>query len=360
MKCAIIVGTRPEIIKMASVIKACQDLSVPFYVLHTGQHYSFNMDGAFFRDLDLPEPAYNLKVGSGQHGEQTGRMLAEIEKVFQADRPGIALVQGDTNTVLAGALAATKLHIPVGHVEAGLRSYDRKMPEEINRVVADHISTHLFPPTEKSRQLLLGEGIEASKIYITGNTVADVVLNLIEHQRLEAARLKPFEVQPDRYVLVTAHRAENVDDPQRLAKLIQAIGDVAQKYGLVALYPCHPRTQARLKSMGMEMPSRIRLIEPVGLYDFLTLERFARIILTDSGGVQEEACICHVPCVTLRDSTERPETVDVGANLLAGIEPRDVMNATEQMIGRDRNWGNPFGDGTAGRQIVEIIRPLMS
>jgi len=360
LDCAIVVGTRPEIVKMAPVVKACAEQHVPFYILHTGQHYDYNLDGSFFQALELPQPKYNLCVGSGPHGGQTGKILERMEQVFAKERPAMVLVQGDTNSVLAGGLVATKMHIPIGHVEAGLRSYDREMPEEVNRVVVDHIGTHLFAPTAGAKENLLSEGIEDEKTYVTGNTIADVVLDLLERGKVSESRLKPFGLRKSQYVLITAHRAENVDDPERLQKLIRGIAAVAQTHSLTAFYPCHPRTQARLKSFGTEVSECVRVMDPIGLFDFLALERFARIILTDSGGVQEEACIYGVPCVTLRNTTERPETVSIGANVLAGVDPDAVAKAAAKMLGKKGNWEHPFGDGTAGQQIASLVAPLIA
>ncbi|MEZ4238622.1 MAG: UDP-N-acetylglucosamine 2-epimerase (non-hydrolyzing) [Myxococcota bacterium] len=355
MRCAVVVGTRPEIVKMAPVVRGLRDAGVPFYLLNTGQHYDRVMSGAFFEALQLPAPAHDLGVGSGSHGAQTARILEGAERVFQQEPTGMVLVQGDTNSVVAAALAAVKLHLPVGHVEAGLRSFDRKMPEEINRVVADHVCTALYAPTETSRGLLLAEGLPDERILVTGNTIADVVLGFRDAGRLDPHELAPFGVEPDRYVLVTAHRAENVDQRERLAMLLDSVAQVCRKTGLPALYPSHPRTRARLEAFGLALPPELRLCEPAPLVPFLALERHAALVLTDSGGVQEECCILRTPCVTLRDSTERPETVDVGGNLVAGLVPADVLRAADEVLAHPRTWSNPFGDGTAGRRIAEHV-----
>lgn len=342
---------------MAPVIRACQKKGVSFSVLHTGQHYSYEMDRIFFEELSLPLPDYNLDVGSGTHAEQTGAIMIGIEKVIKQITPDIVLVQGDTNTVLAGGLVGAKMHIPVGHVEAGLRSYDRKMPEEINRVVVDHVSDYLFAPTEDSRQNLIREGIDNLKIYVTGNTVVDSLLQNREIAGEKSAILQKLNLTPGKYLLVTAHRTENVDAKPRLEGIISGIRRVSDAYELPVIFPMHPRTQKMMYEFDISS-NGITIISPVGYLDFLELEAHARLILTDSGGVQEEACILQVPCVTLRENTERPETVDAGGNLLAGSNPDLIYTAAEKMVSSSRNWVNPYGDGTAGEKIERICESV--
>jgi len=355
MSIAIIVGTRPEIIKMAPVIRACQQKSVDYFVLHTGQHYSYQMDRIFFEELELPPARYNLDVGSGSHAEQTGKIMAGVEKVIGAEKPDIVLVQGDTNTVMAGALAASKLHIKVGHVEAGLRSYDRTMPEEINRVVADHISDYLFAPTKNSRQNLLREGIAEEKIHVTGNTIVDSVYQNKEIAMRKVDVLANLGLKPNEYFLVTTHRQENVDDKRRLGEIIRGLELITSEFDLPVVFPVHPRTRKMMDSFGFEF-NGIRAIEPLGFLEFLQLEANARLALTDSGGVQEETCILGVPCVTLRDNTERPETLEVGANVLSGAKSERIVGGVVQMLEARTRWKNPFGKGDAGERIVKILR----
>ena len=347
-------GTRPEIIKMSPVIRACERENSDYFILHTGQHYSYIMDRVFFEQLELPEAKYNLDVGSGKHGEQTGKILSGVEPVLQKERPDVVLVEGDTNTVLAGALAATKLHIKVGHVEAGLRSYDRKMPEEINRVLTDHCSDYLFAPTETAREILLGEGIHDTKIFDTGNTVVDAVFQNLELAKDRNNALNDLHLEPRNYFLVTAHRQENVDVKERFEGIIKGLELVAKEFGLPVLYPIHPRARKMINHFGLKADG-IEFIEPVDYLSFLQLESKARLILTDSGGVQEEACILKIPCVTLRDNTERPETLVVGSNILAGTTPEKILECTRLIIDRNNEWENPFGDGNAGKRIVEIL-----
>jgi UDP-N-acetylglucosamine 2-epimerase (non-hydrolysing) len=353
MKTAIIVGTRPEIIKMSPVIREYKRRGLDFFVLHTGQHYSYEMDKTFFEDLELDDPEYNLNVGSSSHATQTGKIMAGVEEVIK-DICNLVLVQGDTNTVLGGALAAVKMHIPVGHVESGLRSWDRKMPEEINRVVADHVSEYLFAPTSFSQDNLLKEGIPASKIWVTGNTVVDAVNQNIEIAKKKRSPLDPLGLDGKRFFLATAHRAENTDDQVRFRGIIEGLQTLAIQYGMPVVYPMHPRAAKMVEKFGIDIDG-ICVIPPVGYLDFLILESEARLILTDSGGVQEEACILGTPCVTLRDNTERPETLIVGSNVLSGAVAKNILDKASEMLQRNIAWDNPFGDGRAGDKIVDIV-----
>lgn len=347
----IILGTRPEIIKMSPIIRECEERGFDYFTLHTGQHYSYEMDRALFEDLELPEPKYNLDVGSGTHAEQTGKIMAGIEKILLKEKTEVVLVQGDTNTVLAGALAASKLHIKVGHVEAGLRSFDRQMPEEINRVVADHISDLLFPPTEIAKNNLIDEGISEEKIFVTGNTIVDAVEQNLAIARRKGDLLQQLGLTSNGFFLVTAHRAENVDNSQRLEGILQGLEAIRDEFSLPIVFPMHPRTAKMVQTFGLSLDG-ICVTKPLGYLEFLQLEANARLVLTDSGGLQEESCILGVPCVTLRDNTERPETVEIGANVLAGAEPDAVLSCAREMLVRGRSWINPFGDGRAGERVV--------
>lgn len=353
---AIVLGTRPEIIKLAPVIRACEANGVPYTLVHTGQHYSDSMDAVFFDQLELPEPDYNLAVGSASHGRQTGKMLIELEAILETIEPDTVLVQGDTNSVLAGALAAGKLDVTIGHVEAGLRSFDRKMPEELNRVVTDHVADRLYAPTDRSRQQLRDEGIPRDRITVTGNTVVDAVA---QHRAIAAERSEirsELSIDTEEEIfLLTAHRAENVDNRDRFERLLTGVGDAAAEHDTEVIYPIHPRSAERLDAFGLSVPDRIHTVEPLDYLDFLRLESAATLIMTDSGGVQEEACILGVPCVTLRDSTERPETVTVGANRLCPPDSGEIPAAVSTARSSERSWDPPFGDGTAGERIVEDV-----
>jgi len=354
MKISVILGTRPEIIKMAPLIKLLEQKKADFFTLHTGQHYSYELDKVFFDQLELPPPQYNIKTGSGSHAEETGKMLIGIEKILKEQKPDIALAEGDTNSVLAGALATVKLGIRFGHVEAGLRSYDRTMPEEINRVVADHISDFLFAPTPQAKQILLAEGIAKEKIFITGNTIVDAVeqnLELARHKTDIAARL---HLKPQKYFLVTLHRQENTDNINRFSSILDGLERLAAEHHVPVIYPIHPRSRKIMAGLARQ-PDKLKIIDPVDFLSFLQLESNARLILTDSGGVQEEACILRVPCVTLRDNTERPETVEAGANMLAGASAERIISSAATMLTRKKDWTNPFGDGHAAERIINII-----
>ncbi len=350
MKVAVVLGTRPEIVKLSPVIRELEARHADYFILHTGQHYSYSLDKVFFEQLCLPEPKYNLEVGSGTHAEQTGKILIGVEKALRTESPDVVLVEGDTNSVLAGALAAVKLNIKVGHVEAGLRSYDRQMPEEINRILTDHCSDYLFPPTEKAKAILLGEGIPEEKIYVTGNTIVDAVY---QNLKIAGSYKNNLNLKHKGYFLVTLHRQENVDDPSRFGSILQGLDKLAEAYHLPVIYPVHPRSRKKMEEFKLKT-GKITLIEPVDFLSFLKLESDAKLVLTDSGGVQEESCIIRVPCVTLRYNTERPETLEVGANILAGTEPEKILECAKAMLDRPTDWQNPFGDGKAGERIVRI------
>ena len=355
MQIAIVLGTRPEIIKMSPIIRYCEERNLDYSLIHTGQHYSYELDAAFFHELELPRPEYKLDVGSGTHAEQTGKILVGLESILIRDKPDVVLVQGDTNTVMGSALAAAKLNVDVGHVEAGLRSWDRTMPEEVNRLLTDHISRYLFAPTEKAKANLLREGIDEKKILVVGNTVVDAVLQNIEIAHQRSSILRDLDVAPGGYFLITSHRQENVDNQTKLESLIAALEALYSTYAIPILFPAHPRTSKRLREFGLSVPEGVRIIDPQGYLAFLLLEKSARLILTDSGGIQEEACILHVPCVTLRENTERPETLDVGANVLTGMDPERILEAVSTMLSAEATWTNPFGDGNSGKRIVESL-----
>jgi UDP-N-acetylglucosamine 2-epimerase (non-hydrolysing) len=352
----VIVGTRPEIIKMSPVIREFERQHTEYQLIHTGQHYSHELDGIFFEELQLRQPDVNLNVGSGHHGEQTAKIITGVEKELEqpcrCGRPKAVLVVGDTNTVLGGALAAVKLGIPVAHIEAGLRSYDRAMPEEINRIIVDHISDYLFSPTHHAWEILYLEGIPDTKIHIVGNTTADAVKqNLILAEEKHSLN---HNLVNREYILVTIHRQENVDNKERLTGILGALGQIHDNVKLPVIFPIHPRTAKMMEQFGLSARG-IQVTDPVGYLDFLNMESKARIIITDSGGIQEEACILGVPCVTVRDSTERPETVSVGANVIAGVTPEGILTAVKKMINKQNKWTHPYGDGATGKRIVSIL-----
>jgi UDP-N-acetylglucosamine 2-epimerase (non-hydrolysing) len=356
---AIVVGTRPEIIKMAPIVRACAERGAPFLLLHTGQHYSFELDGVFFRELELPAPHHNLEVGSGSQAYQIAAIIHGLEPILTRARPDVVLVEGDTNSVLAAGLAAHKVGLRVGHVEAGLRSYDRSMPEEINRILTDHLADHLFAPTVRARGILLSEGVAEERIHVTGNTVVDEVLRQRERARIPGL-LERFEVTPGGYALATIHRSGNVDCEDRLRGIFAGLADAGRALGMPVLASLHPRTAQRLEALGLVADDAVRRLPPLSYLEFLGLHAEAALMLTDSGGLQEEACCLHVPCVTLRENTERPESLEVGANMLAGADPEGIVAAARTMRDRARDWANPFGDGRSGSRIVDLLQERAS
>lgn len=349
MRLASIVGARPQFVKLAVVSNALRQQHEEL-IIHTGQHYDYNMSAHFFDELAIPIPDYHLGVGSGSHGEQSGRMLEAIEQVLMEESPEWVIVYGDTNSTLAGALAAAKLHIPVAHVEAGLRSFNRKMPEEINRVVTDHLSSLLFCPTETARRQANAEGI-IQGVEVVGDVMYDLLLQV--QPRLDASAEAPLPVlhiTAQSYVLVTVHRAANTDDPAAMHEIAHALN----KLEMPVIFPVHPRTRACLERYGITWKQHVHLIEPVGYFEMLTLERAAYRILTDSGGVQKEAFFLGVPCVTLREETEWPETVDAGWNVLVGSH-REAILAAVSLPKPHPPQHNPFGEGNAAMRIAQNL-----
>ncbi|PSP90525.1 UDP-N-acetylglucosamine 2-epimerase (non-hydrolyzing) [Halobacteriales archaeon QS_4_69_34] len=351
----IVLGTRPEIIKLAPVINAAERRGAEYTVIHTGQHYSRTLDGVFFEQLELSPPAYNLDVGSDTHAAQTGAMVAEIERALLGETPETVVVHGDTNSALAGSVAASKLDTTLSHVEAGLRSFDRTMPEEVNRVVADHAADHLFAPTADSAATLREEGIPDERITVTGNTIVDAVTRHRDLAERKSTVLAEFGVAPGDFFLLTAHRAENVDDRDRFERLLAGVAECAATAEQPVIYPVHPRAAERIEAFDLDVPAGIRLVEPQSFLDFLRLETAARLVFTDSGGIQEEACILGTPCITLRDNTERPETVSVGANRVIGVEPDAIVAGARAAARAPRGWENPFGDGRAAERILDTV-----
>ena len=327
------------------------------------------MDKIFFNELNLNPNMINLTIGSGSHGEITAKMMIEIEKVLLKEKPDVVLVQGDTNSVLAGALTSVKLNIPIAHIEAGLRSFDRRMPEEYNRIICDHICNYLFAPTKLAEKNLLDEGISNKqliynekvtnqKIFLTGNTTVDVIKQNLERAN-NSEIIKKLGLSKNEYFLLTAHRQENVDNKANLIGIINGIKKVSEHYNLPIIYQIHPRTKKRLTEFNLiEEISKIKnlkIIEPLGFLDLLALESNAKLILTDSGGIQEEACSLMVPCVVLRDKSDRPESLEVGASLLSGCDSNKILENTIKILERERIWENPFGDGTSSEKTINIL-----
>ncbi|HEM62627.1 MAG TPA: UDP-N-acetylglucosamine 2-epimerase (non-hydrolyzing) [Chloroflexi bacterium] len=345
MKIASVVGARPQFIKAAPLDRELRQLCT-HVLIHTGQHYDYSMSAIFFEELHIPEPDYNLGVGSGSHGRQTGEMLIRIEETLQRERPDCVVVYGDTNSTLAGALAAAKLHLPVAHVEAGLRSFDRSMPEEINRVLTDHLADILFCPTETARSNLSHEGI-AQGVFNFGDLMYDAVLHSVDLLDKRSDLLSFLGLQSGRYLLITVHRPANTDQDQNLSSILDALGETHEE----VVFPAHPRTTEALARLGREVPPNVRLLEPVSYVNMLCLEKNARLVLTDSGGMQKEAYLLGVPCVTLRKETEWVETVEAGWNLLVGASKDRILEAVHHFR-PERERPSVFGDGRASERMA--------
>lgn len=355
-KIGIILGTRPEVIKFSSIIRYCKKNKLKYFIIHTNQHYSENMDAIFFKELDLPKPKFNLGIGSGNHGDMTGRMMIKLEEVLLKERPYAILVQGDTNTVMAGALVASKLGIKVGHVEAGLRSYDRTMPEEINRVVTDHVSDFLFCPTKKQADIAKKEGVSSRNIFITGNTVVDAVYECSGIADKKSKILDKYNLDENSFILMTSHRPATVDNKNNLKTVLKSVGEIANKYQKKIIFPIHPRTKKMIEKFKIKLSDMFLLIEPTGYLDMLKLQKESFLIITDSGGLQEESCILKKKCLVIRDNTERPEAVDVGGCILVGNSDWDrITSNADILVEKKVNWKNPFGDGRTGKKIISII-----
>ena len=356
-KLMIIVGTRPEIVKMAPVVRALKNENISFTFVHCGQHYDYNMSQQFIEELELPTPDFSYKVKAYSQGVQTANILMRMESLFMKTKPSTVLVEGDTNGVLASALAAVKLGIPVGHVEAGLRSFDLRMPEEHNRCLTDHISTYLFAPTERAENNLKRENVWG-KIYVTGNTVIDAV---IQHLPIAEKRSKILEeIKFDRFALATAHRAENVDDPQVLKNFMEAFINAP----IPVVYPMHPRTKKRLMQSGSwlkyKRSKNLQILPPLGYFDFLVLLKTCEMTITDSGGIQEEATAPPIrkPVLVIRLSTERPEAVEAGFAEVVGTERDNILRAMKKTL-EDRKVlpeKSPYGNGDAAEKIVRIMK----
>jgi len=352
MKIVTIVGARPQFIKCNPVSKELRRDHQEILV-HTGQHYDYELSKLFFEELGIPKPDYNLDVGSGPQGMQTGEMLIKIEKILLKEKPDFVLVYGDTNSTLAGALAATKLHIKVCHVEAGLRSFDTSMPEEINRVLTDHASDILFAPTKTAVENLKKEGI-TDRVYLNGDVMYDALLNNIKVAE-KSDILEKLNIKKDEYFLATIHRQSNTDNLNNLSQILEAFSHI----GKTVIFPVHPRTQKFIKTHGLEekIKDNVKLVKPVGYIDFLWLEKNAKKILTDSGGIQKEAYLLKIPCITLRENTEWVETVEDKWNVLVGADKEKIIDASINFIPPEKQ-SNHFGDGKASYKIKEILNKI--
>lgn len=337
-----VVGARPNFIKLSVVYSALKDIFDQL-IVHTGQHYDYELSRVFFEELAIPEPDYDLNVGSGSHGYQTGEMLKRVEEVLLKENPRVVVVYGDTNSTLAGALASVKLGIPVAHVEAGVRSYEKYMAEEINRVVVDHVSEFLFAPTRKAVENLQREGI-VKGVYFTGDVMLDIFVSVRDK----------FSVRDEGFILVTVHRAENTDSPERLKAILEALVESGER----VIFPMHPRTRKRIAEYGFEWflnAENVEVTKPLGYLKFLDVMSRARVVVTDSGGVQKEAYFMGKPCITLRESTEWVETVESGWNTLAGADKERILNALRSFKPRGKPDLSVFGVGQASRKIASIL-----
>jgi UDP-N-acetylglucosamine 2-epimerase (non-hydrolysing) len=337
--------------KAAPVVRALsQKPGLRQILVHTGQHYDQNMSDVFFRELEIPEPDFNLAVGSGTHAAQTGQIMMRFEPVVEKERPGLVLVYGDVNSTIAAALVCSKLDIPVAHVEAGLRSFDRRMPEEINRLLTDQIADLLFTPSPDGDQNLLREGIPAERIRFVGNVMIDTLVRLMPR----AAASLPAGL-PSRYLLVTLHRPSNVDEPQMLQGILRVLGEVSRE--LPVIFPVHPRTRQRIAQLGFRPGENFQFWEPQSYLQFLALQQHATVVITDSGGIQEETTFLGVPCITVRDSTERPVTVTVGTNILVGRDLQRLQDEICALLQGKRKQGSipPLWDGRAAQRIADIV-----
>lgn len=355
MKILTVVGARPQFIKAAAVSRELRKEHVEVLV-HTGQHYDANMSRVFFDELEIPRPDYNLNIGSAGHGEQTGRMLIELEKVILTEKPDYVLVYGDTNSTLAGALVGSKLLIPVIHVEAGLRSYNKRMPEEQNRVLTDHISDILFCPTETAVANLAKEGITKG-VYNVGDVMYDSVLYNIKLAMEKSDVLDQLELRPEKYYLATVHRAENTDNQDKLLTILEALNQLDRK----VVFPIHPRTRNLLKEYGRDAGAyhNILVIDPVGYLDMLMLTKYSRKVLTDSGGLQKEAYFLDKPCVTLRNETEWVETLEGNWNVLVGIDKDRIVEAVRSLAPEIKVKNKKyFGNGRAAKKMIGILKEL--
>ena len=364
LKVLSVVGARPQFIKAAAVSRALRAASgVREVLVHTGQHFDGNMSDVFFSELGLAAPDHNLGIGNLSHGAMTGRMLESVEQVLLEEAPDWVMVYGDTNSTLAGALAAAKLHIPVAHVEAGLRSFNRRMPEEINRVLTDHAASVLFAPTQAAVEQLAAEGVPADRVHLVGDVMYDAALAYARVAEAQSGILRSLGLAPGRYALATVHRAENTDDPRRLQQICRGLAETAAAMPVV--FPVHPRTRAALERAGIGLADRpgLTLCDPVGYLDMTMLEKSAALVVTDSGGVQKEAYFHGVPCITVREETEWTELVDLGWNRITPpaefASPRPALEWA--MARRSRTGGEtvyPYGRGDAGEKIVAALLRL--
>lgn len=348
MKILTVVGARPQFIKAAAVSRVMREKHEEILV-HTGQHYDENMSKIFFEELQIPKPDYNLEVGSGTHGKQTGQMLISLEEIYMKEKPDAVLVYGDTNSTFAGALCASKLLIPVAHVEAGLRSFNMNMPEEQNRILTDHISKVLFAPTDTAVKNLKNEGV-TDRVYNVGDVMYDAVLHFKGLAEKKSNLTERLSLKGEKYILTTIHRAENTNDIERLKSIVEALNECGKQ----VILPLHPRTKKYMESYSLNFSNNVKIIDPVGYLEMIDLEMNAEKIVTDSGGVQKEAFFMHKPCITMRDETEWVETVDNGWNVIAGTDKAKILDYIVSFEPKEKQK-SIFGDGKASEKVLNII-----
>lgn len=358
MKHCFILWTRPEIIKLYSCIKYAEKNNLDYFIIHSNQHYSTNMDKVFFDELELSEAKYNLWINWWNHWEMTGKMMIEIEKILLDEKPDIVYVQWDTNTVLAWWLVASKLWIKVAHIEAWLRSYDKTMPEEINRICTDHLSDYLFSPTIRQKDILISENIDESKIYVLWNTIVDAVYMIKDLSKTKTNEVfQKYNISENNYILLTSHRPANVDNKENIENILNAMIELKRISNKEILFPIHPRTKNNIIKFWLEsLLTNFIVIEPVGFFENIILESNAYFIATDSWWIQEEACILKKKTLILRENTERPETLDVWWAILVWNDKTKIINAFNELLTKNVNWYNPFWDGKSAEHIFNITQ----
>ncbi len=355
MKICTIIGARPQFVKAAAVsAQIAQNPSLEEVIIHTGQHYDPDMSDVFFKELSIPKEKYNLSIGSGSHGDQTGKMLASIECALISERPDRILIYGDTNSTVAAALAAIKLHIPVAHVEAGMRSFNRRMPEEINRVVTDHISDMNFCSTEPAVQNLKNEGRGFTALLV-GDVMYDCAMKFIPLAEKQCDPCAKYGLEKNNYILMTCHRPANTDNRDRLESIVKAVNDISKN--IPVIYPAHPRTKSYLEKYNLKFSEKVKILPPMSYFEMIMAEKSAKLILTDSGGIQKEAFFYETPCVTMRDETEWTETIEMGWNVIVGADYNKIVEAVDSFAKCKPEYPKtkPYGDGNASGKIVRHL-----
>ncbi|MCV0399546.1 MAG: UDP-N-acetylglucosamine 2-epimerase (non-hydrolyzing) [Nitrosarchaeum sp.] len=355
-KYLVVLGIRPDIINYQPLVNEFKRKKIDFKIIHTGQHYSYFFDGLFFKQLNFPNPDYHLKIGSGTQAHQLGKLVQKFEKVLLKEKPDLVFSFSDANPALSG-IVASKMGIKVAHLEAGMRSYDWRMQEEKNRRLLDSISDYLFTPTSSTKKNLIREGIPPHRIFQVGKPIFEV-LNNFKEKIDKNTILDELNISKGKYFLVTAHRPENVGVKKPLGNILAALEGVYKKYEKPVIFPIHPRTRASIKKFGLRIPKGIKLLEPVGFLEFSKLEKNAFCCVTDSGTVQEDTCIFKVPCVTMRISTERSETIEVGSSIAAGVNMAHIMDAVDKMVNKKSNWKNPYGKPDFSKKMIKILEKL--